>query len=160
MSLPNRHTNLDFEERKDESDIYELVGLISSIDKKIYDLNKNIELNKNNEYYKKLSFIEEEILKRKNIIINFNDKKRKKEINQKKMNSYIELGNQIIEMDLEELNQKMKDISNEKENPKDIYKFSNEKINNIILEKTSKDELKYMNIDYNLKSKKYQNYFK
>ena len=157
MSLPNRHTNLDFEERKDESDIYELVGLISSIDKKIYDLNKNIELNKNNEYYKKLSFIEEEILKRKNIIINFNDKKRKKEINQKKMNSYIELGNQIIEMDLEELNQKMKDISNEKENPKDIYKFSNEKINNIILEKTSKDELKYMNIDYNLKSKKYQN---
>ena len=96
MSLPYRNTNLDFEERKDESDIYELVGLISSIDKKIYDLNKNIELNKNNEYYKKLSFIEEEILKRKNIIINFNDKKRKKEINQKKMNSYIELGNQII----------------------------------------------------------------
>ena len=157
MSLPNRYKNVDFEERKDESDIYELVGLISSIDKKIYDLNKNIELNKSNEYYKKLSFIEEEILKRKNIIINFNDKKRKKEINQKKMNSYIELGNQIIEMDLEELNQKMKDISNEKENPKDIYKFSNEKINNIILEKTNKDELKYMNIDYNLKSKKYQN---
>ena len=35
--IKERHTNLDFEERKDESDIYELVGLISSIDKKIYD---------------------------------------------------------------------------------------------------------------------------
>ena len=132
MSLYNKRANLDFEDRKDELDIYGLVELISSIEKKIYDLNKNIEFNKSNEFFKKLSLIEEEILKRKKFIINFNDKKEKKEINHKKMNSYVELGNQIIEMDLEELNQKMKDISNGKDNPKEIYKCSNEKITNII----------------------------
>ena len=131
--------------------------------KKIYDLNKNIEFNKSNEFFKKLSLIEEEILKRKKFIINFNDKKEKKEINHKKMNSYVELGNQIIEMDLEELNQKMKDISNGKDNPKEIYKCSNEKITNIISEKNNKDGLKYRNIDYNIEIGIYQsilNYLK
>ena len=155
--------NLDFEDRKDELDIYGLVELISSIEKKIYDLNKNIEFNKSNEFFKKLSLIEEEILKRKKFIINFNDKKEKKEINHKKMNSYVELGNQIIEMDLEELNQKMKDISNGKDNPKEIYKCSNEKITNIISEKNNKDGLKYRNIDYNIEIGIYQsilNYLK
>ena len=155
--------NLDFEDRKDELDIYGLVELISSIEKKIDDLNKNIEFNKSNEFFKKLSLIEEEILKRKKFIINFNDKKEKKEINHKKMNSYVELGNQIIEMDLEELNQKMKDISNGKDNPKEIYKCSNEKITNIISEKNNKDGLKYRNIDYNIEIGIYQsilNYLK
>ena len=92
--------------KKEESDIYELVDIISSIEKKIYELNKKIELNKKNELFQKLSSIEEEILKRKKAIINFNEMKKEEEMKQKKMSSYNELNNQIIEMDLEELNQK------------------------------------------------------
>ena len=146
--------------KKEESDIYELVNLISSIEKKIYELNKKIELNKKNELFQNLSSIEEEILKRRKIVNNYNEIKKKEEMKHKKMISYNELNNQMIEMDLEELNQKINNIISDKRiDKKEIYTISNEEINNILSEKKNKDGLKYTNIDYNYINKIYQNIF-
>ena len=55
-----------------------------------------MEYNKNNELFQKISSIDEEILKRKKAINNYNENIKKEEINNKKISSYNELNNQII----------------------------------------------------------------
>ena len=143
---------------KEETKIFELVCLISSLEKRISDLNKTMEYNKNNELFQKISAIDEEILKRKKAINNYNENIKKEEINNNKISSYNELNNQIIEMDLEELNQKIKDITSDGgNNLQEIYTISNEKINTILSQKQTEDELKFLNIDYNIMNFIYQN---
>ena len=96
------------ENQNEEIHIYNLVNIISSIHKKIYDLQKSMEHTKKNELYQRLSLIEEEIIKKREEINNFNEKKNNKEMNCKKIISLNELNNQIIEMDLGDLNEKIK----------------------------------------------------
>ena len=63
----------NMEKTQEELSIYQLVNIISSINKKIYDLQKTMEHTKKNELYQKLFLIEEEILyiKNKYPLINF-----------------------------------------------------------------------------------------
>ena len=154
----SKNNKVNEQTSKEELDIYKLVEFISSIQKKIFELNKKMELNKKNDLFQKLSSIDEEIIKLRKIINNFNEKIKKEEMNHKKMSSYNELNNQIIEMDLEELNQITNDItSNKIIKYKDFYSISNEKINDFILEKKKEDVFKKANIDYNTITKIYQN---
>ena len=146
------------ENTNEETHIYRLVNIISSIHKKIYDLQKSMEYNKKNELYQNLSLIEEEIIKKREEINNFNEKKNNKEMNCKKIISINELNNQIIEMDLGDLNEKIKDMTIEgRNNTKDLYLISNDDICTILSEKKNKDNLKYINIDFTFLFNKYQN---
>ena len=146
------------ENQNEEIHIYNLVNIISSIRKKIYDLQKSMEHTKKNELYQKLSLIEEEIIKKREEINNFNEKKNNKEMNCKKIISLNELNNQIIEMDLGDLNEKIKDMTIEgRNNTKNLYLISNEDIYTILSEKKNNDNLKYINIDFAFLFNKYQN---
>ena len=142
----NRNLNLNKENSKEENNIYKLVDLISTVEKKISQLYKSMEHNKKNDLYHKLSTIDEKILNSKNIINNYIKEKKKREINNKKMSSDNELNNQKMEMELEELNQKINNIiTNKYNNDKEIYKISNDKIDSIISEKNKEDEKKELN---------------
>ena len=142
----------------EEMHIYNLVNIISSIHKKIYDLQKSMEHTKKNELYQRLSLIEEEIIKKREEINNFNEKKNNKEMNCKKIISLNELNNQIIEMDLGDLNEKIKDMTIDgRNNTKDLYLISNDDIGTILSEKKNIDNLKYINIDFTFLFNKYQN---
>ena len=66
------------ENTKEEISIYKLVNIISSIHKKIYDLQKSMEHTKKNELFQKLSLIEEQIIKKRKEINNYNEKKNNK----------------------------------------------------------------------------------
>lgn len=154
----NRNLNLNKENSKEENNIYKLVDLISTVEKKISQLYKSMEHNKKNDLYHKLSTIDEKILNSKNIINNYIKEKKKREINNKKMSSDNELNNQKMEMELEELNQKINNIiTNKYNNDKEIYKISNDKIDSIISEKNKEDELQNINIDFNIINQNYQN---
>ena len=83
MFTPKGYLNIQY--NKEESNIYKLVDIISSIQKKISFLSKSMEHNKKNELFQKLSLIEDEILKNKKKINNYISKQKKKEINFKKM---------------------------------------------------------------------------
>ena len=145
------------ENTKEEISIYKLVNIISSIHKKIYDLQKSMEHTKKNELFQKLSLIEEQIIKKRKEINNYNEKKNNKEMNYKKIISLNELNNQIIEMDLGDLNEKIKDMTIEgKHTIKDLYLISGDEIGSILSEKKNNDNLKYLNIDYNFAFNKYQ----
>ena len=146
------------ENQNEEIHIYNLVTIISSIHKKIYDLQKSMEHTKKNELYQRLSLIEEEIIKKREEINNFNEKKNNKEMNCKKIISLNELNNQIIEMDLGDLNEKIKDMTIDgRNNTKDLYLISNDDIGTILSEKKNIDNLKYINIDFTFLFNKYQN---
>ena len=146
------------ENQNEEIHIYNLVNIISSIHKKIYDLQKSMEHTKKNELYQRLSLIEEEIIKKREEINNFNEKKNNKEMNFKKIISLNELNNQIIEMDLGDLNEKIKDMTIDgRNNTKDLYLISNDDIGTILSEKKNIDNLKYINIDFTFLFNKYQN---
>ena len=146
------------ENQNEEIHIYNLVNIISSIHKKIYDLQKSMEHTKKNELYQRLSLIEEEIIKKREEINNFNEKKNNKEMNCKKIISLNELNNQIIEMDLGDLNEKIKDMTIDgRNNTKDLYLISNDDIGTILSEKKNIDNLKYINIDFTFLFNKYQN---
>ena len=146
------------ENTKEEISIYKLVNIISSIHKKIYDLQKSMEHTKKNELFQKLSLIEEQIIKKRKEINNYNEKKNNKEMNYKKIISLNELNNQIIEMDLGDLNEKIKDMTIDgKHTIKDLYLISGDEIGSILSEKKNNDNLKYLNIDYNFAFNKYQN---
>ena len=146
------------ENQNEEMHIYNLVNIISSIHKKIYDLQKSMEHTKKNELYQRLSLIEEEIIKKREEINNFNEKKNNKEMNCKKIISLNELNNQIIEMDLGDLNEKIKDMTIDgRNNTKDLYLISNDDIGTILSEKKNIDNLKYINIDFTFLFNKYQN---
>ena len=146
------------ENENEEMHIYNLVNIISSIHKKIYDLQKSMEHTKKNELYQRLSLIEEEIIKKREEINNFNEKKNNKEMNCKKIISLNELNNQIIEMDLGDLNEKIKDMTIDgRNNTKDLYLISNDDIGTILSEKKNIDNLKYINIDFTFLFNKYQN---
>ena len=145
------------ENQNEEIHIYNLVNIISSIRKKIYDLQKSMEHTKKNELYQRLSLIEEEIIKKREEINNFNEKKNNKEMNCKKIISLNELNNQIIEMDLGDLNEKIKDMTIDgRNNTKDLYLISNDDIGTILSEKKNIDNLKYINIDFTFLFNKYQ----
>ena len=77
----NRNLNLNKENSKEENNIYKLVDLISTVEKKISQLYKSMEHNKKNDLYHKLSTIDEKILNSKNIINNYIKEKKKREIN-------------------------------------------------------------------------------
>ena len=146
------------ENQNEEIHIYNLVTIISSIHKKIYDLQKSMEHTKKNELYQRLSLIEEEIIKKREEINNFNEKKNNKEMNCKKIISLNELNNQIIEMDLGDLNEKIKNMTIDgRNNTKDLYLISNDDIGTILSEKKNIDNLKYINIDFTFLFNKYQN---
>ena len=146
------------ENTKEEISIYKLVNIISSIHKKIYDLQKSMEHTKKNELFQKLSSIEEQIIKKRKEINNYYEKKNNKEMNYKKIISLNELNNQIIEMDLRDLNEKIKDMTIDgRYNTKDLYLISGDEIGSILSEKKNNDNLKYLNIDYNFAFNKYQN---
>ena len=146
------------ENQNEEIHIYNLVNIISSIHKKIYDLQKSMEHTKKNELYQRLSLIEEEIIKKREEINNFNEKKNNKEMNCKKIISLNELNNQIIEMDLGDLTEKIKDMTIDgRNNTKDLYLISNDDIGTILSEKKNIDNLKYINIDFTFLFNKYQN---
>ena len=146
------------ENQNEEIHIYNLVNIISSIHKKIYDLQKSMEHTKKNELYQRLSLIEGEIIKKREEINNFNEKKNNKEMNCKKIISLNELNNQIIEMDLGDLNEKIKDMTIDgRNNTKDLYLISNDDIGTILSEKKNIDNLKYINIDFTFLFNKYQN---
>ena len=140
----------NMEKTQEELSIYQLVNIISSINKKIYDLQKTMELTKKNELYQKLFLIEEEIIKKREEIINYNEKKNNEEMNKKKLISLNELNNQKIEMDLVDLNENIKHITTDsKNNITELYSISNDEISSILSEKKNCDNLKYLNIDYN-----------
>ena len=148
----------NMEKTQEELSIYQLVNIISSINKKIYDLQKTMEHTKKNELYQKLFLIEEEIIKKREEIINYNEKKNNEEMNKKKLISLNELNNQKIEMDLVDLNENIKDITTDsKNNITELYSISNDEISSILSEKKNCDNLKYLNIDYNFIFNKYQN---
>ena len=158
MNIYEKIFGRTMKETKEEININELVNNISMINKKIHDLHKNMEFNKKNDLFKKLHSIEEEILKNRNEINNCMEKEKNKEMELKKMNSVNELKNQVIEMDLEELNEKLKDITSDNKNSyKEIYNVSNEKIKFLLLERINEDKLKYLNVDYNNLILIYQN---
>ena len=148
----------NMEKTQEELSIYQLVNIISSINKKIYDLQKTMEHTKKNELYQKLFLIEEEIIKKREEINNYNEKKNNEEMNKKKLISLNELNNQKIEMDLVDLNENIKDITTDsKNNITELYSISNDEISSILSEKKNCDNLKYLNIDYNFIFNKYQN---
>ena len=148
----------NMEKTQEELSIYQLVNIISSINKKIYDLQKSMEHTKKNELYQKLFLIEEEIIKKREEINNYNEKKNNEEMNKKKLISLNELNNQKIEMDLVDLNENIKDITTDsKNNITELYSISNDEISSILSEKKNCDNLKYLNIDYNFIFNKYQN---
>ena len=148
----------NMEKTQEELSIYQLVNIISSINKKIYDLQKTMEHTKKNELYQKLFLIEEEIIKKREEINNYNEKKNNEEMNKKKLISLNELNNQKIEMDLVDLNENIKDITTDsKNNITELYSISNDEISSILSEKKKCDNLKYLNIDYNFIFNKYQN---
>ena len=148
----------NMEKTQEELSIYQLVNIISSINKKIYDLHKTMEHTKKNELYQKLLLIEEEIIKKREEINNYNEKKNNEEMNKKKLISLNELNNQKIEMDLVDLNENIKDITTDsKNNITELYSISNDEISSILSEKKNCDNLKYLNIDYNFIFNKYQN---
>ena len=81
-------------------------------------------------------------------------------MNCKKIISLNELNNQIIEMDLGDLNEKIKDMTIDgRNNTKDLYLISNDDIGTILSEKKNIDNLKYINIDFTFLFNKYQNIF-
>ena len=119
-----------------------------------------MEHTKKNELYQRLSLIEEEIIKKREEINNFNEKKNNKEMNCKKIMSLNELNNQIIEMDLGDLNEKIKDMTIEgRNNTKNLHLISYDDIGTILSEKKNIDNLKYINIDFTFLFNKYQNIY-
>ena len=153
-----KNININIQNNKEESNIYKLVDIISSIQKKIINLSKSMEHNKKNELFQKLSLIEDEILKNKKKINKYISKQKQNEINFKKMKVDNELLINKIEYELEEINKRINNIvSGGKNNDKEIYQISNDNINNIITQKTNKDELRDLNIDYNSIIVIYQN---
>ena len=158
MNSTYKFKKQNMEKTQEELSIYQLVNIISSINKKIYDLQKTMEHTEKNELYQKLFLIEEEINKKREEIINYNEKKNNEEMNKKKLISLNELNNQKIEMDLVDLNENIKDITTDsKNNIKELYSISNDEISSILSEKKNCDNLKYLNIDYNFIFNKYQN---
>ena len=143
---------------KEEINIYKLVDIISSIQKKISNLLKSMEHTKKNELYQKLSFIEDEIIKKKQKINIYIGEQKQNDINFKKLKHDNELIIQKIEYELDEINQRIYNIvSGGKNNDKEIYQISNEKINKIIIQKKNEDDLRDLNIDYNSIIVVYQN---
>lgn len=142
--------NLNLQNNEEELIIYELVDSISLIQKKISNLFKSMEHNKKNDLYNKLSLIEDEIIKNKKKIKNYINEQKQNEINFKKMKSDNEFINKKFEDDLEEINERINNIiSGGKNNDKEIYQISDDKINQILIEKKHEDELRDLKIDYN-----------
>ena len=109
-----------------------------------------MEHNKKNDLYNKLSLIEDEIIKNKKKIKNYINEQKQNEINFKKMKSDNEFINKKFEDDLEEINERINNIiSGGKNNDKEIYQISDDKINQILIEKKHEDELRDLKIDYN-----------
>ena len=158
MYSPENNININIKHNNEESNIYKLVDLITSIQKKISNLSKNMEHTKKNELFQKLSLIEDEILKNKKKINKYISKQKQNEINFKKMKVDNELLINKIDYELEEINKRINNIvSGGKNNDKEIYKISNDKINKIISQKKNKDGLRDLNIDYNSIIVIYQN---
>ena len=143
---------------KEESNIYKLVDIISTLQKKISNLSKSMEHNKKNELYQKLSSIEDEILKNKKKIYNYISKQKQNDINFKKMKYDNEIFIKKIDDQFDEINQRINNIvSGGKNNDKDIYQISNKNIDKILSQKKNEDELKNLDIDYNSIIVIYQN---
>ena len=156
MFTPKGYLNIQY--NKEESNIYKLVDIISSIQKKISFLSKSMEHNKKNELFQKLSLIEDEILKNKKKINNYISKQKKKEINFKKMKYDNELIIKKVDNKLEEINKRLNNIvSGGKNNDKEIYQFSNDNFEKIIEQKKNENKLRDLNIDYNSTVVIYQN---
>ena len=148
--------NLHF--TKEESNIYKLVDLISSIQKKISSLTKTMEHTKKNELYQKLSLIEDEIIKNKKKINNYIIKQKQYEINFNKMKFDNQIFIKKIDDELEEITKRINNIiSGGKNNDKEIYHISNNNFEKIIYQKKNEDELKNLDIDYNSMIVIYQN---
>ena len=143
---------------KEESNIYRLVDLISSIQKKISCLTKTMEHTKKNELYQKLSLIEDEIIKNKKKINNYMIKQKQNEINFNKMKFDNQIFIKKIDDELEEITKRINNIiSGGKNNDKEIYHISNNNFEKIIYQKKNEDELKNLDIDYNSMIVIYQN---
>ena len=143
---------------KEESNIYKLVDIISTLQKKISNLSQSMEHNKKNELYQKLSLIEDEILKNKKKINNYISKQKQNEINFKKMKYDNEIIIKKIDDQFDEINQRINNIvSGGKNNDKEIYQISNKNIDKILSQKKNEDELKNLDIDYNSMIIIYQN---
>ena len=143
---------------KEESNIYKLVDIISTLQKKISNLSQSMEHNKKNELYQKLSLIEDEILKNKKKINNYISKQKQNEINFKKMKYDNEIIIKKIDDQFDEINQRINNIvSGGKNNDKEIYQISNKNIDKILSQKKNEDELKNLDIDYNSIIVIYQN---
>ena len=157
MISSNKYTkNLRF--TKEESNIYKLVDLISSIQKKISSLTKTMEHTKKNELYQKLSLIEDEIIKNKKKINNYIIKQKQNEINFNKMKFDNQIFIKKIDDELEEITKRINNIiSGGKNNDKEIYQISNNNLDKIIYQKKNEDELKNLDIDYNSIIVIYQN---
>ena len=143
---------------KEESNIYKLVDLISSIQKKISNLSKNMEHTKKNELYQKLTLIEDEIIKNKKKINDYIAKQKQNQVNFNK----IKLDNEILinKMDdeIEEINQRINNIiSGGKNIYKEIYQISKNNLDKMVYQKKNEDELKNLSIDYNSTIIIYQN---
>ena len=131
MISSNKYTkNLRF--TKEESNIYKLVDLISSIQKKISSLTKTMEHTKKNELYQKLSLIEDEIIKNKKKINNYMIKQKQNEINFNKMKFDNQIFIKKIDDELEEITKRTNNIiSGGKNNDKEIYQISNNNLDKI-----------------------------
>ena len=153
----DEHLTLNID-NKEEANIYKLVDVISSIQKKISNLLKSMEHTKKNELYQKLQLIEDEIIKKKKKINDYIREQKQNEINFKKMKFDNDLIIKKLEYELDEINQRINNIvSGGKNNDKEIYQISNDKIDKIIMQKKNEDELRDLNIDYNTIIVVYQN---
>ena len=158
MFSPKAHHSLNINSNKEESNIYKLVDLISSIQKKISSLTRSMEHTKKNELYQKLSLIEDEIIKNKKKINNYISKQKQNEINFNKMKFDNEILIKKLDDELEEITQRINNIVwGGKNNDKEIYQISKNNLNKIIIQKKNENELKNLNIDYNSIIVAYQN---
>ena len=140
--------------KPEEKKIYEIVSIISFLQNKIASIKQQTEKTKYNPIYLKILSTNNEIKNLQNKINQYQNEQRQNEINFNKEKMNLELNLKKIENELASINSKLNDMM--LGGDKEIYNVSNDKIEEILLNKTNEDIFNGLTIDYNSMQLTYQ----
>ena len=146
----SEYSTINLPSKPEEKKIYELVNIISALQEKIESIKQQTEPTKYNPIYRKILETNSEIKSIKNKINQLQNEKRQKEINFNKEKMDLELNIKKIDDELTSINSQLNDmmLGGEK-GDKEIYRVSNDKIEEILLNKKNEDNFQGLTIDYN-----------